>query len=336
MTLERAPSIPGLRLRPFDPGRDYGRIAELLRITHLHDGTEWLPSEEVLRDEWQPTARFEPSADVIVAEVGDRAIGVADTAWRIHGEDVQHEVKPLVHPEFRGHGLGRLLLDRIEARASAVARESLRTDPSLAIRHRFFTVFADDQVAAVAPFATSAAYDRHTYGFLMRRPLAAPIESAPLPDGLEVRPVRPEDHRAIWDADTEAFKDHAEPSVRDEGDFVHWYGQPTIDTSLWRVAWAGNEVAGSVMTFVSTDENERLGVRRAWLAHVSVRRPWRGRGLAKALISDTLRMLAESGFEEGVLGVHGENPTGAVGLYERCGFEIHRRWTMWRKPLKAG
>ncbi|MBA3878003.1 MAG: hypothetical protein C0498_13985 [Anaerolinea sp.] len=335
MTVEPATSIPGLSVRPFDPGRDYGRIAELLRVTNLHDGTEWLPSEEVLRDEWQPTARFEPSTDVIVAEVGRRAVGVADTAWRIRGDGVTHEVKPLVHPELRGRGLGRLLLTRIEDRARAAAREAERVDPGLAHRPHHLTVFAEDQVLAAADLATSAGYARHTYGFLMRRPLATPIEPASLPPGVDVRPVRPEDHRAIWDADTEAFLDHAEPAVRDEEDFVRWFGQPAIDTSLWRVAWAGDDVAGSVMTFVWADENERLGVRRAWLEHISVRRPWRGRGLARALISDTLRMLADAGFEEAVLGVHGENPTGAVGLYERCGFEVHRRWTVWRKPLQA-
>jgi ribosomal protein S18 acetylase RimI-like enzyme len=90
------------------------------------------------------------------------------------------------------------------------------------------------------------------------------------------------------------------------------------------------------MTFIWPDENELLGVRRAWLEHVSVRRPWRGRGLASALIADTLRMLQARGFEDAVLGVHGENPTGAVGLYERAGFRVHRRWVLWRKPLPNG
>lgn len=337
MTGKHERSIQGLTLRPFDPDRDHGRVAELLRISNEHDGTEWLPSEEVLRDEWQPTARFEPAADVIVAEVeGGRAIGVAETSWRVRGEDVQHEVRPLVHPEFRGRGLGRLLLGRIEARARVVDHEAGRLDAGLAGRRRLFTAFAEDQVPAVTRFAIASGYDRHTYGFLMRRNLAAPVAPWPLPDGLDVRMVRPEHRRAIWDADTEAFMDSAEPSVRDEADFVHWFGQPAIDTSLWRVAWAGDEVAGSVMTFVWADENNRLGVRRAWLEHVSIRRPWRGRGLARALIANSLQMLADAGYEDAVLGVHGENPTGAVGLYERCGFEVHRRWTMWRKLLDAG
>jgi ribosomal protein S18 acetylase RimI-like enzyme len=167
----------------------------------------------------------------------------------------------------------------------------------------------------------------------MRRLLAEPIPDGPLPAGLEVRPVRPEHHRAIWDADTEAFLDHDEPAERDESDFVTWFAQPAIDTSLWRVAWAGDEVAGSVMTIIWPEENEALGVQRAWLEHVSVRRPWRRRGVASALIAETLLMLRARGFDEAMLGVHGQNPTGAAGVYERAGFRIHRRWSVWRKSM---
>jgi ribosomal protein S18 acetylase RimI-like enzyme len=193
--------------------------------------------------------------------------------------------------------------------------------------------FFETQVPGVAEFAAAAGYAPHTYGFLMRRALAEPIVNAPLPAGFEVRPVRPEDHRTIWDADTEAFLDHDEPAERDESDFVTWFAQPAIDSSLWRVAWAGDEVAGSVMTIIWHDENEALGVRRAWLEHVSVRRPWRGRGVASALIAETLLMLRAMGLDEAMLGVHGENPTGAVGVYERAGFRTHRRWSLWRKGI---
>jgi Raf kinase inhibitor-like YbhB/YbcL family protein len=114
---------------------------------------------------------------------------------------------------------------------------------------------------------------------------------------------------------------------------VRWFAQPGLDTSLWRVAWAADEVAGSVMTMVWHDENAELGIRRAWLEHVSVRRPWRRQGLASALIVATLRMLKAGGYDEAMLGVHGENPTGALGLYEKVGFRVHRRWAMWRKPM---
>lgn len=320
-------AIPGLRLRPFDPATDYGPLAELYRTVHLHDGLDWLPSEEVLRDELSPSPRFEPATDVFLAEVDGRLVAAGDTSWRQRPGSIWHEVGPRVHPEWRRRGLGRMLLERTEARAREVAAGSAESGA------RWLVAFVEDAAPRAPEFAAAAGYTPSTFGFLMRRPLDRPIEPAPMPSGSEVRPVRPEDHRAIWDADVDAFLDHPEPAVRDESDFQHWFAQTGIDTSLWRVAWAGDEVAGSVMNFIWADENQHLGIRRAWLEHVSVRRPWRGRGLARALITQSLEMLRDAGFEDAMLGVVADNPTGAVGLYERCGFEVHRRWTQWRKPL---
>jgi len=95
---------------------------------------------------------------------------------------------------------------------------------------------------------------------------------------------------------------------------------PELDTGLWRVAWDGDEVAGSVMNFIYPAENDALGVRRGWLDHVSVRRPWRRRGLASALIVASLHALRDAGMTEAALGVDAENPTGALQLYEGLGF----------------
>ena len=88
-----------------------------------------------------------------------------------------------------------------------------------------------------------------------------------------------------------------------------------------------------MLTFVDADENSRLGVRRAWLDHISVRRPWRQRGLAASLIGSTLRLLRERGLDEATLGVDAENPTGAVRLYERMGFVPWRTAMAYRKDL---
>ena len=108
---------------------------------------------------------------------------------------------------------------------------------------------------------------------------------------------------------------------------------PNLDTNLWRVAWDGDEVAGSVMTFVWPEENERLGLSRGWLEHVSVRRAWRKRGLATALIADSLRVLRDLGLAEAALGVDSQNPTGALRLYESLGFRRHKTGVSLRKSL---
>lgn len=174
------------------------------------------------------------------------------------------------------------------------------------------------------------------YGFVMQRDLVEPIPDVPLPEGIEVRPVVEADHRRIWDADAEAFMDHWEHSVREELDYRRFFEEPSLDTSLWQVAWAGDEVAGSVLNFIYADENCELGIDAGWLAHVSVRRPWRGRSVAGALIARSLVALRDRGMAVARLGVDGENPTGAVSLYRRYGFYEFRRWIAQRKPFPAG
>jgi ribosomal protein S18 acetylase RimI-like enzyme len=158
----------------------------------------------------------------------------------------------------------------------------------------------------------------------MRRDLDVPLPAAELPAGLEIRPVAESDLRRIWDADAEAFQDHWNSAQRTEADFEGWLAEPELDTGLWRVAWAGSDVAGSVQCSIWATENEMLGLRRGWLDHVSVRRPWRRRGLAAALIVDALSGLQVAGMAEAALGVDAENPTGAVALYERLGFRATR------------
>jgi ribosomal protein S18 acetylase RimI-like enzyme len=105
------------------------------------------------------------------------------------------------------------------------------------------------------------------------------------------------------------------------------------DTSLWRVAWDGDEIAGQVRSFISAEENERFGRKRGYTEHITVRRPWRRRGLARALIAASFPLLRARGMTEAALGVDTENVSGALRVYEGCGFRPIARSTTYRKSL---
>ncbi|MBA2380705.1 MAG: GNAT family N-acetyltransferase, partial [Chloroflexi bacterium] len=256
-------------------------------------------------------------------------VAAAETNVRTRDGIGVHQVEGWVHPDSRRRGLGRALLHWTERRAAEVARVDGRP------QERALSAWPDqDQVGATALY-DSEGYRVVRYGFLMVRDLGAPIRDVPLPDGLEVRPVREADHRRIWDADSDAFVDHWNRAERTEADFEAWFSEPEIDTSLWRVAWDGAEVAGSVMTFIWAKENEQLGIRRGWLEHISVRRQWRRRGLASALIARSLQALRNAGLTEAALGVDAENPTGALRVYEAMGFRRERTGVSYRKAFTA-
>ena len=323
-------AIPGVEFRHFDRQRDYEAVAALLTAANRHDGVDWVPTAELLRHEWEHNDGFDPDEDAIVVELGGRLIGLVDTDWRQRGELVFHHINPVVDPPHRHRGVGRVLLAWAEAHAIAGARSGQKGSMSLP---HLLAGWADLEIPDVAPFAAAAGYEVNGYGVMMTRDLTEPIEEVPLPDGLEVRPVRPEDHRTIWDADCEAFRDHRDPAVRTDADFERWFTMPEIDTGLWEVAWDGDEVAGSVWNHVFAEDNVRLGIKRGWLEHVSVRRRWRKRGLAAALMTRSMRRLRDLGLTEAALGADAENLSGAIRLYESLGFRRVRTAAGYRKAV---
>ena len=325
--LPDAPPIPGLEFRTFDPDRDYEGMVALIREAHLTDGIDWIPTVEILRTEHEHGGEFDPRRDLLLAFVDGTIVGASQTDVRTRALGPNHHLEGWVSPAFRRRGLGRALLHWAEARAREVALVDGRSGA------RTLSSWPDEPQAGAIALYESEGYAIVRYGFMMVRDLTEPIPELPLPDGLELRPVDAADHRRIWDADTEAFQDHWNAAERTDADFEGWFASPEIDTALWRVAWAGDEVAGSVMNFIYPEENVALGVQRGWLDHVSVQRPWRRRGLASALIADSLRAIRDAGMTDAALGVDAENPTGALRVYENLGFRRARTGVSYRKPM---
>ncbi len=331
VALPELPGLPGLVARHFEPTRDYPALAEHLTSVNVHDGHEEVDTAESLRHDWEHRDSIDLDQDVIVAELDGRIIGSAGHDWRQRGERIFHHLHAEVQPEFRGRGLGRTLLGWAERHASAGLAAG-RIGAALPYPH-VLSVWAAPNTPGVHPLMTHFGYSIESYGMMMLRNLADPIPDRPMPDGLEIRLVRPEDHRAIWNADVEAFRDHRDPGERTEADYVSAFTDPTTDASIWQVAWDGEEVAGSVWNTIYPDENEKFNVRRGWLDHISVRRPWRKRGLAAALIVRSLETLREMGLEQAALGADTENLSGAVRLYESLGFRQHRVHANFVKPI---
>jgi mycothiol synthase len=317
--------VPGLVLRPFDLEDDIAEFVDMVVETHLASGVDWLPTVDQFRNDTIHRANFDPALDIVVAEIDGRIVGGAETHLEVRDGIAVHQQEGWVRPAFRRRGIGRALLEHAEQRGRDVAADWPGDEPHA------FNAWANDTETDAIGLLEASGYDRVRYGFMMVRSLSDPIADAPLPKGLEIRPVREEDHRRIWDADCEAFLDHWGSYQRTEEDRESWFGTPELDTTLWKVAWAGDEVAGSVMSFIFDEENERLGVRRGWLEHISVRRPWRRRGVASALIVESLHVLRERGMEEAALGVDAENLSGALRLYESHGFHRHRTGIAFRK-----
>jgi mycothiol synthase len=319
--------IPGLTLR-HATAEDWAAMADALNRARRADGIEEVRTGESLAANHVESETFHLDRDVLLAELDGALVGFS-MGYRVRRDGVPvAESWGIVVPEHRRRGIGSVLF---RANRERVLAESAADPGSAPAEMRSFAL--DDEVGALGLLAAEG-FVTIRYGYEMRRYLTASLPDHRLPDGLVMRPVTPDQHRAIFDGDNEAFEDHWGRRTPDESDFQEEFHGPDVDTSLWCIAWDGDQVAGVVMNAIYRGENEELGIRRGWLEHVSVRRPWRGRGVAKALCTASFRVLRDQGMDEAWLGVDGSNPTGAVRLYEGLGFGVVRQWKAYGRPLE--
>jgi len=184
-----------------------------------------------------------------------------------------------------------------------------------------------------AVLAAQLGYERVRIYQHMTRPDLDDILIPPMPHGLEVRPVTRADLRAVWDAMKDAFRGHFGAEDWSDESYQGWTELPLTDPSLFVIAFDGAKIAGGVHGEIHPRENEANGYLRGWTDPVYVRRPWRRRGLATALLGRALLRLRERGMTSAQLDVDTENENRALTLYERHGFVSDRSASEWHRPL---
>ena len=190
-----------------------------------------------------------------------------------------------------------------------------------------------------------AALDRSGYGAARRfhnmlYTLGDPPDIA-LPEGFEIRPVgdgpmRVARMHAVWEAQREMnaglFENVAEDWLEEK--YPAWLANPENDPRYWQLAWVGDALAGMVLARIDEKENAARGRQHGYTEHIYVRAPWRGRGLASALIARSLQVLKAQGITQAELGVDSENESAAYRLYQRLGYQTYSVDSWFRKPLR--
>ena len=109
----------------------------------------------------------------------------------------------------------------------------------------------------------------------------------------------------------------------DEAAYTADLAGPHFDRGLFKVAWAGDEVAGQVIPLIERG--------RAEIYEVSVRPAYRRRGLGRVLLTQALLDLRARGVTTVRLHTMAEFPTRAVDLYHSLGFETVKTFPRYRK-----
>lgn len=326
------PAVAGLTFRGFRGESDYPHMLAIIQGCKEADGQERTDSLDDIVRNYRHLVNCDPTQDMVFVQVGDEVIGYGRVLWNREESGLRrYSFFTYLLPAWRGRGIRRAMLHRCEARLRAIAAGHEATEGAPA---PVLEAWSNEGETHWAGLLQAEGYLPVRYGYEMVRPNLAEIPDLALPAGLEQRPARPEAYRTIWAATHEAFRDHW--GFSDEGweeDLANQLEDPDFDPSLWQVAWDGDQVAGSVLAFIDHRQNEEYGRKRGWSEGISVRRPYRRQGVAKALIAGSLRAFKERGMEEAALGVDPENPNGALQLYKSMGFGVVKTFTTYRKSL---
>jgi mycothiol synthase len=268
-----------------------------------------------------------------VLELPDGTLGASVVVHeRLQGTEARRTfLWGVTHPALRGRGLGSAVLRWGVARAEEILAAHPGDLPGLA------EAFKEDRLTDAVALHEAHGFRPARWYFDMRRDLRGPLPPMPDLGGLELRTYEPDWAERVRLAHNEAFADHwgSEPQTAEvwSRDFV---GDPYFRGDLSFVVLEGDEIAGYSVNYVAEADWEVTGVREGWVGQLGVRRAWRKRGLATALLVRSMDAFRAAGLDAATLGVDAENPTGALGIYERVGFRPIRRSVRLQRPFVRG
>lgn len=327
------PVIPGITYRNFRGPSDFTGMIEVANACSKNDGVEETLSIADLANEYAHLKNCDPQTDMLMVEADGHLVAYGGIQWRDDDESNRiYEQEVQVHPDARALGLQRLLYRFNQTRAQELAVAGLATGFG---QPQFLSAWIYDSAGAETALLRDMGYTAVRHFSEMRHDLQN-IPSAPFPRGIELRPVQNPNHlRTIWNAKEEAFADHWGHVHRGDEGFREWCADPVFEHHLWQVAWeqASDELVGLSVNTIYHNDNADFGFKRGWIDTLCVRRAWRGKGIARALIAASLHTLKKQGMTEVLLGVDSGNTTGALQLHEHMGFVTFRRNTVWRMKI---
>ena len=334
--VDRLDLPPGYFARPYRGRADHPAMAAVLGEYRAYSGLAEMPTVERMDAAYAHFDHCDPDRDIAIIEHdqtdgdGEQMVGYLRTTW----EDVGAGTRDcLLFSPLRIAHLDRpLFVALVEGQERHMLPWAAEQPPA---RWRAFAAHPgpDQPATAEAAWLEELGYVPTEWSASLVRPHLDDIPERSLPDGVEVRPVTPDQLRTILAADFEAFRgewDFHEPTEEDYADVLE---SPYLDESLWKVAWAGDVVVGQVKTFINPDENAARGYRRGYTEYIATHHDWRNRGVAGALLAMSLRELRDRGMTEAALGVDTNNPGGAFQLYTSLGFELRSYEAVYTKPV---
>jgi len=298
---------------------DSDALADLINDVNVAEvGVPWTTAEEVRGDLTAPNR--DPRNDLVLVDPGGALAGYLNVSADDDDPSMVNQIA-WVRPNHWGVGLSSALLRLGE-------REAARFADAGAVLH--VACWATNE-SAQRLFA-ALGYARVRTFHQMRIELGARVDAVGTP-GIEIRAFDPAgDAASTHAALAEAFEDHWGRPFDPYELWVHQHIDgpgADFDPQLWFVAVEDREIVGAICTrahLTSAPDTASVDL-------LAVRRQWRGRGIARALLQTTFEAVRGRGIGAVELGVDSTNPTGATHLYEGVGMRPIRSFEIWEKRI---
>jgi mycothiol synthase len=311
------PLPAGFSARPSQPDSDIDAIVELSRTAAIDEYGVPDVDERMIRGGFALPSLVPERDSVLILDDEGRAAATAafyDTE-KIH-------ISPYLWFRVRPDLAATEIADAVLSWGAARAPQNLPLAPEGA-RVAVHTDVASVNLPIKAALERAGwHHDRTAWVMEIDLRAAAPLPAPQWPEGIVVRQADLErDARAVHEAEVDSFSDHYGYVPQAFEDWFHFRTQfMRAEPELWILAMDGDTIAGIALCSSGRPGDPDLG----WISTVGVRRPWRRRGLALAILHHGFRLLADRGKARVGLGVDAESLTGATRLYEKAGMHVVR------------
>jgi mycothiol synthase len=320
------------QIRLYRGAEDDQKLVDLLNAVSVFDQAEEVYTVESFREEMGDPLIDAPNSYYIAETdkgevIGDTVSVFRPTSERAFLGNIFCEILPAWRkPEL---GLTEALIKKSEARLIQ-RRSELPDDGELQA-----TLQTDSAQEDNIKLFEQLGYDYERTYYTMIADDLANVVVPETPFGVTIRTYRKgEDDEAFINARNAAWVDHHLGSIRTLESWKHEVENERFrpDLSFLALDEQGN-VVGICWCVINFEQVKAGGPKEGWVQNLATVREYRKKGVGAALLARGVAAIAKTGMERVMLGVDAASPTGAVGLYERTGFRVHKKRLMYIKKL---
>jgi mycothiol synthase len=311
-----------ISIRPYVRGDDDALRVDILNRAYATD-EDFVPStlEETRRWDQRPNSQHDHR---FIAELDGVPVGVALAQVDPERTEPKGFIGgPHIVPEHRRKGAGTALAEQVFQNLRERGMREVETEE----RDRPAT----DGFLKSLGFSVVRAFS------FMRRNLDSLPSLPGLPPGVDIGLVEPTDDilQVNVALDNEAFCEHYNHRPATLPEYRFFVKSAAEDGAKFylRLARVDGRPVGYLWYGYFPREIASIGKKRSGLWDIGVLKPYRGHGIASALMVAAMADLKQAGMVEAELRVDDTNVTGARRVYEKLGFTLAYRTLAYRRSL---